>query len=314
MKNTLHRVCCGAYVLLSAELYLVAGLPPGSRGTATVLVYAGLTLLMFAVWRLEKKHQVDSGPWVLGAALLARAVTFFVPGFLSHDIDRYLWDGAVALEGLDPYSVAAEDPLLIELRSRWPTPEEHLQYPTLYPPLALTLFAGCAAMGPEFAPWGWRLLVLAASVVILLAARRLSEQLENRSAFVFVAFSPLLLVEGQVGAHLDLFVAAAVAVALLALAGGRPRSGTTALALGAAIKLLPAGALGVWWVRRGVRRSLGLVAIAAVLFLGPYLAAFLFGWVPVGSISVFFEKWRFASPLWLGLEGVFGERMGAVAL
>ncbi|MEM6730388.1 MAG: hypothetical protein AAF658_02465, partial [Myxococcota bacterium] len=163
MKVALHATCCALFVALALELHLVSRLDDGLRGRGIILVYLAMSLLMMAVWILERRHRV-AGTWtVVGAAVLARLVVFPLPAFLSNDIDRYLWDGAVVLAGCDPYSIAAGDPRLLALRPLWNTPVEHLQYPTLYPPLALSLFAFSASFGPEVAPWIWRGLVLVAS-------------------------------------------------------------------------------------------------------------------------------------------------------
>lgn len=313
MSVTLHRACCLGFLLVTGELYLVAELEAGQRGTATVLLHLALTLLSVALWRLQSRHRVSGTQWVLATAILARLVAFGVPGYLSHDVERYLWDGAVALEGIDPYSVAAGDPRLAELRERWPTPTEHLEYPTLYPPLALALFSSCALAGPGAAPWIWKSLVLIASIVLVLGARAIAVRLRREEIFPLVALSPLLLLEGQVGAHLDLLVAAAVTAALWSLFAGRDGATASAWGLGAALKLLPLGPAAVWWVGRGVRHG-RLLGIIAAIFLVPYGVALTLGARPVGSLMVFFEKWRFASPLWLGLEGALGPAMPWAAL
>ncbi len=314
MSIVLHRACCLAVLFLTAELYLIAALEPGRRGTATVLLYAGLTLLSLALWRLQSRHRVAGTQWVLWTALLSRLLAFGVPGYLSHDMDRYLWDGAVALSGFDPYSVAAADPALAALRAQWPTPSEHLQYPTLYPPLALGLFAACAAAGPVAAPWVWKGIVLLASLGIVFGARAVAARLDRGEIFPLVALSPLLIVEGQVGAHLDLLVAAAVTAGIWALYSGHERTSALGWGLGAALKLLPTGAIAVWLTGRGLGRSLVLLVIASGVFLVPYGVALALGARPVGSIAVFFEKWRFGSPLWFGFESTLGPAMPWVAI
>ncbi|MEO1172834.1 MAG: hypothetical protein AAFX94_12425, partial [Myxococcota bacterium] len=84
--------------------------------------------------------------------------------------------------------------------------------------------------------------------------------------------------------------------------------------LGAAFKILPLALLAVWWVHRGVRRWMGPGLVASAVFALPVVLVLALGWVPIGSIAVFFEKWRFASPLWLGLEPALGLAMPWVAL
>ncbi|MEO1173582.1 MAG: hypothetical protein AAFX94_16255, partial [Myxococcota bacterium] len=180
MKRLLHLACCGLFVLFAVELHLVAALEPGRRGTGLVLVYLAMGLASFAVWVLEARHRVSSTRVLLAAAVAARVLTFMVPNFTSTDIDRYLWDGRVVLAGCDPYSVSADDPAVRDLRESWPTPAEHAQYPTLYPPLTLALFAAVASTGPAAAPWVWRFVILVASLALLWASWQLLERAGRR--------------------------------------------------------------------------------------------------------------------------------------
>ena len=54
--------------------------------------------------------------------------------------------------------VAHDAPELAELRSVWQPPVEHVQYPTLYPPLSLALFSLSASAGVDAAPVVWKVL------------------------------------------------------------------------------------------------------------------------------------------------------------
>lgn len=314
MKRLLHFTCCGLFVLFALELHLVARLEPGYRGTGLVLTYLAMGLVGFAVWNLESRHHVSGPRVILVAAVLARVLAFAVPNFTSTDMDRYLWDGRVALAGCDPYSVSADDPKVQALRASWPTPVEHAKYPTLYPPAALGLFAVAASFGPELGPWVWRFVVLLASLGLLWGTWRVLDRLHRREHLALVGLSPVLVIEGQVGVHLDLVVGALVALGLYALYRGAPYAVAVFWALGAALKLLPAAMLAVWLVHRGWRRGLGPGLVAVALFFVPLGAVLALGWVPIGSLTVFFAKWRFASPLWLGLEPAFGRTMPWVAM
>ena len=67
---------------------------------------------------------------------------------LSDDVYRYVWDGRVQLEGVHPYRYAPVDPALGTLRDAHVFPRiNHPEVPTIYPPLAQSLFAGLALAG-----------------------------------------------------------------------------------------------------------------------------------------------------------------------
>lgn len=314
MGRWFHFGCCVVYLACASQLHIAAALLPGSRGTGLVLIYLAMSLASFAIWTLEHRARITQTRVVMATAIAVRVLLFTVPAFSSTDISRYMWDGRVALGGWDPYSITPADNRLDHLQEEWPTPPEHQEYPTLYPPVAVALFALCAAFGPISAIWVWRSLILVASLTTVWAIWRLLKDRHQLSHLALVVLSPVLVIEGQVGAHLDILVAACVALGLLALERSKPLVVAAFWGLGAALKILPAAMLAVWLTHRGARRGFVPGVVAAVIYLIPVATVLALGWVPLGSLGVFFRKWRFGSPLWLGLEPTLGSAMPWLAL
>ena len=156
--------------LLSAILLSLAGLYTlpliaGSHvGSGYSLISALLSAIMIYVWRrpiLSPRHILYLGIAVYILLLPMTALT-------SNDSQRYLWDGAVFISGFDPYITAPNAPDVAALRELWPTPEEHANYATLYPPGALLLFGSSALFGPVYGLWVWKLLASSAAILTLL--------------------------------------------------------------------------------------------------------------------------------------------------
>ncbi len=253
--------------------------------------HLGLTGLMLgALWACRR--QLLSARWVLAAGIALRLATVPIDPHTSHDPQRYLWDGHVLLAGHDPWRTPPNDPAVAELRARVPTPEEHAQYPTLYPPAALAIFAACASAGVH-AELAWKLVVTFASLALLFAAWGLCRATGRVDRLALVALNPLLVLEGGVGAHVDLLAAALLAVALWLEARGRRRASAGAMGAASALKLLPAAALwpSLWQGRWRI------VLVAALVFALPYGLALGLGLSPLGSLPAFFDLWRFGSPL-----------------
>lgn len=284
----MSRFAGALFVGASALAAGVAWLPLGWHGAGYIAANVVATVALFLAWR------APSARWVLFSGIIARLVLLAVPPYTTHDVMRYMFDGAIALAGFDPYSVASGDPRLAFLQAVWPTAIEHAKYPTIYPPLALAVFASCAKLGPTWAWLAWKALVTAASVGIVVVARRI---VSDPRGFVLIAFSPLLLFEGGIGAHLDIMCALTV---MLALGTSRLWLRGAWLGVGVLWKLTPVFLLVplVWQARR---RAFELLVGFLLVVVPVYVLANQLGYESVGSLRVFFAKWSFGSP-WLLVE------------
>ncbi|MEM7412695.1 MAG: hypothetical protein AAF430_20860 [Myxococcota bacterium] len=272
-------------------------------GTWAILQYTGLTACMWLAWRTTPDEARLRAPtWLLLCGIAARLVLLPVDGYLSNDAERYLWDGRVALEGLDPYRTAPDDPRLATLRTQWPTPAEHAAYPTLYPPAALAVFSFAAAAGVDASVWVWKGLCAGAGLGTLFFVLAFLRRTGAQRHFALVALSPLLVLETGIGAHVDAFSTLGIAVALWATTRGEATVAGIALGCGALFKLLPALAVlpvAVAFGRPGAWRC--IAGAGGAIGVG-YGAALALGLRPAGSLWIFFERWRFGSPLFDALD------------
>ncbi len=297
-----------AFVAVAAGGWWVVVVPPSWRGSATMVWHLALTGLMLVGWRLSCQYPDAPQHGTLLAGVLARLLVLALPAFTTHDVERYLWDGAVALAGLDPYRVAPDSPAVANLRAFWPTPAEHAAYPTLYPPGALALFALSATAGPVWGVWVWKLLASAASLATLWVMRDVLVRQGAAQHLPLVALSPLLLLEAGVGAHVDAVSTLALALGLWAIVTSRPLAAGAALGMGALVKLAPLMAalpLAVGLLQRaGWQQAMTLSLALLAVLAGGYGVALVLGLQPVGSLGVFFAKWRGGSPVFAALASV----------
>ena len=231
---------------------------------------------------------------------------FLVPitPYISNDFQRYLWDGAVFLSGVDPYLTAPNDPSVAQLREVWPTPEEHSKYPTLYPPGGLILFSICAMAGPIYGLWVWKILVTFALASSLILTYKLLECRGTLKHFYLVALSPLLLFEAQLGAHLDIFCVLGIVAALWYLEKDKIIFAGLIIGLAATIKFLPAVIVGPYLFYLKPRDAFKLIMSSAGTWVIIYLIMFGLGYEPLGLLPTFFEKWRGGAPIYPYLEMV----------
>lgn len=290
---------CAVFVAASIAPYFVTTLVPAHTGTGYIAIHAVMTAAMLMAWARGRAVPMQA---LILAGIAARLILLAAPMLSSNDAERYLWDGAVALAGFDPYSVPPADPLVAPMRAIWATPPEHAAYPTLYPPLAITLFALSALAGPVWGIWVWKAIATAAGIALVPLAARLLTRWQCEQHFALVALSPLLVLETGVGAHLDAIVALLVGGAMHASFQRRAVWVGGLLGVGVCVKFLPAIALMPLAIAMGWRAALrmGLAAIGAIAVI--YGTALAIGWRPIGSLPVFFEKWRNGSPLFTLLE------------
>lgn len=244
--------------------------------------------------------------YLLLVGALARLVLIFIEPYTSNDVARYLFDGRIALEGYDPYQMPHNAHELDSLRQQWMPPAEHVQYATLYPPLALSLFSFASSFGPQTALWVWKALTLSASLTVLLLAYKVLQRAGRLQHLPLVALSPLLILEAGEGLHLDIITALAVLSAIYFWQAKRLSLVGSCIAIGGLLKILPMVLLlPLFIVLNRWQDRVSLVATAFIVWALGYSVGFFLGFRPIGSIAVFFEKWRSGSAFFLWLEPHF---------
>lgn len=218
---------------------------------------------------------------IVGTGLVLRLLLFPGEPTLSDDYHRYIWDGLVQVEGVNPYLYPPDDPALDAVDY----PDRHLiNHPsqrTLYPPLSELLFAGLARIGAASAAGlktVFGLFDLATAALIGLAAGR-----RRVEALGLYLLHPLLVQETWSSAHLDAAPVLLIVAAVLLLTHARDLAAGMALGLGAAFKFYP-GFLLVPALLGRRARPLPLLAGFAAGFGLPYLPYALTG-AALGSIT-----------------------------
>ncbi len=168
---------------------------------------------------------------ILGSACLFRAV--LLPSTPIHEIDiyRYLWDGAVVVEGVSPYRYSPQQVLdasqqapdqfdadlrrLVELRQRNASLSDTLErihygeLPSPYPPVSQAVFALSAVLTPDAASPHLRLVLMKGLLVLfdlatLLVVIGLLKECDMHPGWsVAYGWCPLLMKEFANDGHLD---------------------------------------------------------------------------------------------------------------
>ena len=291
---------CGA---LTASVYMAAYRLPMlvELGALRNLVATGLAMPPLLLATYLVRMQADITRQQIGLIIAAMIAMRLAPPLgeliASDDAHRYLWDGLVQQNGLNPYLYPPNSKELFFLRDSKLFPNIFRpDMRTVYPPLAQLWFRVAHAIdGATFA--GLKAVYLLhdlASFGFLLALLRRY----TRSPFLVIVFawSPLVITQTYADAHLDALMLPWMLVCLLTAERYPLLAGIT---LGGAsmirpIAMLagPAIALRRPW-RQTTSAALGFFFATGLLVL-PFMSA---GRGMVESIGVYSEHWRFNGSL-----------------
>ncbi len=258
--------------------------------TFPVFVASALLLGLFQV--VAWKQDGLSTSFVLGLAVVLRLVAFPTPPVLSDDVYRYVWDGWVVLEGMNPYAFKPSDAVFTDwhgnaLYDLLNSADFH----SVYPPVTQLFFAAGALLGREIpifasipgptATWwpawmGIKSLFLVAELVGLWV---LSRHVRART-LQLVALSPVLLIAGALQGHTDILLLPLLAAGVASWSRGRWGMAITWVTLAGWVKLVPLvllpflilGALPHW---KGRFRLAGVAVLASVLVWIPFAASYV---------------------------------------
>ncbi len=302
------------------------GTGPGFR--IGLLAYAtGLIVVAIAWWRLGtlvRGPQAPSLRWVLATGALWATPLLFVPPLGSRDLYAYVCQGAVWVDGHDPYEIGAASggcPWVSTVPDLW----QDATAP--YGALAIVVSAGAVVLARALATGseaqllvalgGLRAVALAGLLLVAIFGPRLARAcgVSPATAVWLGLTTPLVAVHAVGGAHNDALVAGLV-VAGLALAapavgpriGGRwTRPTVSGVLLGAAVAVkitavvaIPFAVVLVFGARER-RAAMALGATATAAFVGLSVGTGLgWGWIFALSGTSSLVQWT-SPPTGIGM-------------
>lgn len=221
---------------------------------------------------------------VFGAALLIRAVLLFSPPTLSDDTYRYVWEGWLTLHGGNPYlQPPAELGTAPELALR--AQVNHPEVTTIYPPLALGLFALLSAISPSVWLFKAAMALCDAGVAAALATALRARGRSTANAWLY-ALMPLAAIESAGSGHMEFLALLGLALALAHWSSGR--SGIGWAGLGGLVKLMPFVILPA--LRHRQPWLLAMVVAVGLASAWPFLSA---GPAMLDGLLTYGQHWSF---------------------
>jgi len=271
------------------------------------LAVAGVAYLL-AIRELFSTPEFPKRVIVFGLALSALWHFQFLrmPPGLDDDIHRYVWDGRVQRLGYNPYIVIPSDPALAGLHTSETRTLNNPEVPSPYPAGAQLFFRAVTSIQESTFALKVAFVVCDLAIVfVLLYVLRLTRQGEHW--VLAYAWHPLLAIEVAGSGHVDIVGVLLLLVSVAALVRRWRAVAALAFGLAVSVKFLPIVLLPLYWKRVRMRDA-ALAAIVVGLLYVPFLNH---GRIPIGSLGIYVQRFRFNDPVFATLERVAAPQLVA---
>jgi alpha-1,6-mannosyltransferase len=230
----------------------------------------------------------------------------------SDDYYRYLWDGKVQANGINPFQYAPEDPNLSFLHSELlPEKVSYSHIKTIYFPVSQGLFTLAYWISGESAV-GLKIILFLAELLILISFYYLFKRLSINLKYILVyAVFPLVFFQFFIDAHVDL-VGAALMLASITLYLYE-RKFWSYILLGLSISVKPTGLLLVPFLFQNEQKfseKIKSVFIPIIVFIITFLP-YVFTASPLNTLINFTAKWTFNGMIYNILNIFFSNNLTA---
>lgn len=294
-------------------LYQTARADFASVSTLWMILFGG-----YLWWILGKKAHRESTSRIntgirLGIALRVIA-TFSIP-VLSDDYFRFLWDGQLLLEGVNPFtilpsSLAADPSRLHEmgLSQEWFSSLNSPDYFTIYPPVLQAIFMLGASLGSlKAGVLLMKVIILAGEFCSLLLLKKILAQSGKRqSTVLWYALNPLVIVELCGSLHFEALMITFTLAALWFFIQKKEDLSAIFLGLAVSTKLLPLIFLPFLLKQIGFWRTLryGVIAGGVTLLLfSPLLTEEMLNGFQE-SLTLYMNRFEFNAGLWYMIRAI----------
>jgi alpha-1,6-mannosyltransferase len=309
MTFTPSRRLYGLGGILFTALVICSRSPGRTAGPSFLipLAVAGVTYLIaireFFETQAYPRHVIFA---CLALAALWRIPFLMMPPGSDDDIHRYLWDGRVQRLGYNPYNVIPADPALAGLHTPETRGLNNPEVPSPYPAGAQLFFRGVTAIHESIFALKIAFVVCDFAIVLLLM-NMLRRSGQGDHWVLAYAWHPLLATDVAGSGHIDIVGALLLLVSVAALARRWRMTAAIAFGLAIAVKFLPIVLAPLYWRRVRIRDALVAALVVIMLYL-----PFLEHWrIPIGSLGVYVQRFRFNDPIFATLERMASPQIAA---
>jgi alpha-1,6-mannosyltransferase len=275
----------------------------GDRGGPYFMVSLALACILYllAIREFFATPRFSQRVVVIGLFLAAVWHVEFLrlPPGADDDIHRYVWDGRLQRLGYNPYLVVPSDPALKGLHTPETRNLNNPDLPSPYPAGAQVFFRAVTAIRESVFAFKVAFVVCEFATIFLLLDVLSFRRLAAHLVLAF-AWNPLLAIEVAGSGHIDIVGALLLVVSAAALVRRWRATAAVGLGLAVAVKFLPIVLLPLYWKRVRIRDAMLATVVVALLYV-PFLHH---GYIPLGSLGIYVQTFRFNGPVFAVLDQV----------
>ena len=218
----------------------------------------------------------------------------------SDDSYRYLAEGKAITQGINPYTTAPDS---YSFQDAITSKVNHADYTAIYPPLFQLLMASIVSLSYSITLLQLVALfsVLITTVVLykLFQFKKSEAEAINVNSLILFAWNPFVMLEGVKGAHIEIFIACSVILALYLVLQKKEALSSISLGTAVALKWIPGFLLPVFFLSFIKKRNILLTSLPVVLSLLFFITT---PFSIFSSLLTYLGKWEFGSPLYYLLQ------------
>lgn len=261
----------------------------------TVVYIATSIIFLFLCWQIISLKIPERYVYsFLIAIVILRILSVPIHPLGSDDFYRYLWDGKVQANGINPYAYAPDAKELTYLHSEiLPKYVNHANMKTLYPPLTEILFYISYLISGE-SYIGLKLLLLFFDFMTIYGIFLILKKLNiDKKYLLLYALSPLPIFQFFVDAHADGFGLAFIVFAIFFYLDNKKI--LSYILIGLSICIKPIGLLFIpllFFTEKSISERIKVVLIPAFICSALYIP-YIFTGSPFQALIKFTENWTF---------------------
>jgi len=282
--------------------------------------------VLFGSYYFIVKNQKIKESWLSYLAVLFRLLFLLAIPNLSQDFYRFVWDGRLILEGLNPY-LHTPNELMESSIGLFPqmntlyegmgalSAKHYSNYPPVHqmPFIIATFISKHSILGSIVV---LRLILISADLGILVFGKKLLKKLNKptRTMYWFI-LNPLVIIELTGNLHFEGLMLCLFIMSLCFIHSKKWHIAAVVMALSIAVKLVPVLSLPLFLNKLGWKKSVLFYSVTAAVFIILFIPFFSFGLLEnfSATIGLWFSNFEFNASVYYFLKGTL-ENINGVSV